>query len=199
MNRGRILAIALISLFHWVSCSLAIEYTITDLGTLGSDPESKAYAINNLGQVVGYSAPVQGPEAGRRGFLWDNGTMVDLGTLGGDHSEAYGINDLGQVVGRSSTPVGENHGHAFIWQDNSMRDLGTLGGWWSEAYGINNGGLVVGYARTIDNDADAFQWEDNGNGGTMTGGPGDSSRAYGVNESAQVVGFSLRSGIPGHR
>jgi len=48
----------------------AVEYYITDLGTLGSDPQSKAFGINDYGQVVGYSGMVQGPEEGRRAFLW---------------------------------------------------------------------------------------------------------------------------------
>ena len=57
--------------------------SVTDLGNLGSQMFNFAQAINDPGQVVGYS----GVPGGRRGpclFLWQNGVMTDLGTLAGD-------------------------------------------------------------------------------------------------------------------
>ena len=45
-------------------------------------------SINNNGQVVGENGS-------NRAFLFSNGTMTDLGTLGGSQSVAYGINDSG--------------------------------------------------------------------------------------------------------
>lgn len=50
-------------------------YVVTDLGTLGTLQSAQAYDINEAGQVVGY--------AGNHAFLWQNGVMTDLGTLGG--------------------------------------------------------------------------------------------------------------------
>jgi probable HAF family extracellular repeat protein len=46
-------------------------------------------------------------------FLWENGAMTDLGTLGGNYSVAVVINERGQVVGYSLTASGEEH--AFLW------------------------------------------------------------------------------------
>lgn len=71
---------------------------------------------------------------GQRAFVWQNGKITDLGTLGGTKSIATGINNLGQIVGYSSINSGQNH--AFLWQNGKMTDLGTLGGEWSEAYSI---------------------------------------------------------------
>ena len=77
------------------------EYMTIDLGTLGGS-WSSARAINEAGQVVGYSATASGDT---RAFLWD-GTMYDLGTLGGDRSMAYRVNAVGQVAGQAATASG---------------------------------------------------------------------------------------------
>lgn len=120
-------------------------------------------------------------------FLWANGTMMDLGTLGGDHSRAVAINDRGQTVGSSTTASGESH--AFLWENGEMRDLGTLGGTTSSATAINNRGQVVGVSRTASGEEHPFLWE---NGemrdlGTL-GGPRGEAKA--INERGQVVGES---------
>jgi probable HAF family extracellular repeat protein len=91
---------------------------IRDLGTLGGK-NSHAVAINELGQVIGWSETGELYEQQgvvvpvRHAFLWQDGIMYDLGTH--DHfygypftppfpfSEAAAINDKGQVAGNSLT------------------------------------------------------------------------------------------------
>jgi probable HAF family extracellular repeat protein len=84
-----------------------------DLGTLGGD-DSRAYAINTFGQVVGYSQTSSGgPE---HAFVWDTSHgMQDLGALEGPNSEATAINDAGQVSGVDGVGTYPDHSHAFLW------------------------------------------------------------------------------------
>jgi probable HAF family extracellular repeat protein len=46
-------------------------------------------------------------------FVWQNGKLTDLGTLGGRDSDTTGINDHGQIVGSSTTKKGR--AHAVVW------------------------------------------------------------------------------------
>ena len=55
--------------------------------------------INSSGQVVG-SAYID--QAQSHAFVWQNGVMTDLGTLGGEMSRPAAINEHGQVAGVSS-------------------------------------------------------------------------------------------------
>ena len=116
--------------------------TITDLGTLGGS-WSEAHAINEAGQIVGWSTTVAGEP---RAVLWHNGTMTELGTLGGTQSQALDINEAGQIVGWSTTAAGEPR--AVLWHNGTITDLGTLGGTWSQGFGINDTGQVVGLSFT---------------------------------------------------
>ena len=118
--------------------SIAVEYEIVDLGTLGGN-RSYAYGINDSGQVVGRSYTASGDQ---HAFLWTpGGGMQDLGTLGEYYSEAKCINNAGQIAGKSvMTSIGSR---ACLWTlEGGMQTLGILGGNWgfSEAYG--HGGIV---------------------------------------------------------
>jgi probable HAF family extracellular repeat protein len=64
---------------------------MTDLRTLGGS-YSAAYGINGLGQIVGESQPSGGSPT--HAFLWQNGTMLDIG-----EGSARGINGSGWIVG----------------------------------------------------------------------------------------------------
>jgi probable HAF family extracellular repeat protein len=122
--------------------------TMTDLGTLPGTTRSRAYGINNNGQIVGSSYTDSNQD---HAFLYSGGTMTSLGTLGGTYSYAYGINDRGQIVGSSQTNPGswsDGPYHAFLYSGDTKTDLGTLGGTSSWAYGINNNGQIVGSSQT---------------------------------------------------
>src|SRR3954454_4834140 len=86
-------------LLAWSHCvSAEALYSVTDLGTLGGG--GFGLGINNAGQVVGSSATSTGAE---HAFLYSNGQMQDVGTLGGHVSQGTGIGDMGQVRGTAAT------------------------------------------------------------------------------------------------
>src|SRR5688500_15999818 len=151
---------------------------------LGAFDEVNAADINDRGHVVGW---IQSSDD-IYGFVWKNGEITPLDTLGGVYSSGNGINNLGEIVGSAITV--EGYSHAVIWKNGSITDLGTLGGDTSEAEDINENSQVVGSSRIANAFYHhAFLWEKDIMIDLGTLG-GQESYAYGINERGQVVGKS---------
>ena len=190
---------------------LPVTYHWTSIGTLGGD-ESRAYDINNAGQVVGYCRHADGS---REAVIWndtnddnvcDPGEVNSLGTLGGSESGAYGINESGQVTGWSWTTGDATH-EAMLWTDSDgdwqydpgeLTGLGDLGGDKSRAYGINDSGQVTGFSLVASGRRRAMRWTDGD--GDWSGDPGEMVNlgglggvhtfGFGINSVGHVVGES---------
>ena len=135
---------------------------ITQLPTFVSsgvvDPDGAATAINDNGQIVGISGTCDtsvGAFSAKHALLWENGTVISLGNLGGQGwNTPMAINRRGDtIVGFSDLPGDVSGGvltpnfHAFIWTKESgkMTDIGVLpGDTLSEALDVNDQGQVVG-------------------------------------------------------
>jgi probable HAF family extracellular repeat protein len=200
------------------------DRSIVNLGTLGGNC-SAAYSVNSRGQVVGgaLNSIPENPDFATfisvdcqattqvRAFRWQNGSMQDLGTLGGNDATAMQVNEGGQIVGTSYTSTRANDttglptAHPFLWKNGEMTDLGSLGGTWAAPGNIvgvgftqvlNDSGEVAG-TSFLAGDAvqHAFLWS---NGkmidlGTLGGLKSD---AAALNNKRQVVGSARVSDTP---
>jgi probable HAF family extracellular repeat protein len=142
-------------------------------------------------------------------FLWQNGVMTALPTLGGNNGEAFAVNNRGQVAGVAETGVPDPTCtppavlgfEPVLWENGQVQQqLPTVSGDPDGfATAINDNGQAVGATA---NCSEIFQglrrhavlWEsgtptDLGSfGGTMN------NQALNLNDRAQVVGYS---GLPG--
>lgn len=162
---------------------------MVDLGTLPGADEAWEPAINDRGEVAGYSSgnPLPYPHA----FRWAAASGIeDLGafTSGPDStSQANALNDDGMVAGNSLT-AGLGY-HAFAWtRANGMVDIDTLGTTYSAPVAVGAKGQVAGNFFVDGGHTRVFVW-------TRAGGMRDIGTAG--REDAWMVAMSSGGRISG--
>ncbi len=198
-----VLAITLISSLGFFSPSVAAASWIMNsngegLRSLGPGP-LVATGIKDAGQVVGFAKTETDGGLAFHAFITGlNGVGVTyLYSVENRNSTATAINATGRIVGSDYFTAS-----AFMTGPNGvgMTDLGTLPlgiSYTSYAFGINAAGQVVGWSNidySFGFNPHAFITGPNGvhmtDLGTLSGGDGGSSFATGINDTAQVVGYS---------
>jgi probable HAF family extracellular repeat protein len=172
---------------------------VEHIGTFGND-YSPINAINNSGVATGYSG-YPGPVGLNyfHAFIYQNGTLQDIGTLDGIDAEydsaGNDINDLGQVAGWSGT-------RPFLYSGGSMLDLGALGAYGGYANALNEDAVVVGYSAssltpggTVEH---GFLWDDGAivdlNTLLANRGSWEITNAQDINEAGQILGTACLGG-----
>ena len=195
--------------------SISIDKLNIPLGTLGGPNSSINWnGINDPGEAVGMSETTVPDPNGEDlcgfgthliclPFLWRNGVMSALPTVGGNNGQASAINNRGQVVGYAENgildatcPPGITNNFVdlpVLWTKGKAQALPTIG---SDpdgvAYGINNQGQAVGYSGTCTAANYGVLWDH----GTVIALPplGDPGAvAYAINSHGQIVGQAVDS------
>jgi probable HAF family extracellular repeat protein len=167
-----------------------------DMGTIGVDTQSIAYAINDAGAVVGvsYNYGDLQPNA----FMWQAGTLTPLGQF-----SPRDVNAAGVIVGHRTMFNAQSLWveQACRWMGGSLVDLNSLGGYSSQAFAINTAGEIAGESQLSDNmTVRACLWL-NGTPhdlGSLAGTATAKSAALDLNSAGQVVGWSDTAAGPLH-
>ncbi len=109
-----------------------------------SPPPFNNFKMNNRGEVAGdcYNEKTE-----RRCFLWSNGKLQIIPSLGGRDNYFGGLNDKGEVVGKADTTLFDRSkqpiAQAFLWRKGRMQNLTPDNEYGSAAIHIDNQSRVV--------------------------------------------------------
>jgi probable HAF family extracellular repeat protein len=159
-------------------------YTVTPLGTLGGS-SGDVRAINNKGQVVGYSLNRRNEG---NAYVSTRGAMQTLHPANAGTSAAAGINDAGVIAGTLETG---GVTQAVRFTNRQPQPVQALGGAGSEAVAINNAGQVAGTGTlpgsTVRHAFVSTPWGGVRDLGTLGGA---NSVAADINDSGSVTGHA---------
>jgi probable HAF family extracellular repeat protein len=172
--------------------SAQVTYDVIPLPSRVGHARIAAESISNKNTVVGTASgtPAQG-------FIWRNGTLMRLPTLGGTCSYGNGISEVEHVVGTSCVPGDAVH-HATLWRGGQTIDLDTFGGAGSGALRINRHDNITGTITELDGSFHGFFWS-NGTWSDIGGLGGAQTIPLGINDADIVAGQSDISVVPDPR
>ena len=180
---------------------------MTPIAPASGYTDAFAAQINASGQLVGYnynSKPDANGQLQESAFFYDKTTDKSLVLNNAikqtfptaTESYAIGINNNGQIVGA----VYANSANGFGWQPfiYSGGAVSKFTGGFGYPEAINSAGVAVGQAADgsyipVGTQALKFAGGVSSSIGTLGGSAGDSSVAYGINDSGLIVGASTTS------
>jgi probable HAF family extracellular repeat protein len=204
-----------------------------DLGTLGGPNSGVLWPVkNDRGIITGISQTAQPDPLGERwscsaffpaatatghqclGFVWQDGAMRPLPTLGGTNGFATGANNKGEIVGWAENTVHDPscvppqvlQFRAVLWGPGTgqIRELPPLSGdTASAATALNNRGQVVGISGICDRAVGRFSaihavlWQNGEPTDLGTIGGVAWNTPMSINQRGDVVGFANASAAAG--
>ena len=102
---------------------------VSELKGIPSDAASAALDINGLGNIVGWVDKLDGDTTSRMAVMLSlDSDPVELGVIGGSHSEAVAVSEQGLVVGNSTTADDQTDLNAigvaaFSWNEGTLTPL----------------------------------------------------------------------------
>ena len=171
------------------------RYTVTDLGALEGDGFSGAYALNDNGQVVGWSGTSYDLMGLRhtRAFLWQGERMQEIALPPtAPHPAAYRINNKGQVLIKAVMLLngffsGSFPDYAYVWQAGELKTRALYG-----AVDFNNKGQVLTHYLLRDAPKPHYVvalWQGDRQILTFEAPPGHAQGfAHAMNDNGQIVG-----------
>lgn len=173
---------------------LWVDGVMLNLGTLPTGAASTAADVNAAGACAGWSNLL--PSLAEHAVRWGQGGIMDLGTLGGQHSYSKAINARGEIAGWSYDVMFNQYG--FLYSGGVMLPLVPLAGSFTcSAEAINNRGVAAGrsYLGGIGAPYHAVTWQSGSvlDLGTLIGATGF-SEARDINDLGDVVGTSSVTG-----
>ncbi len=174
-------------LFHYANGTVQ---SLNPFGVWDPMATGSANAVNESREVVGSASNGTAGHAFLLRLPATSGAL-DLHPAGATSSSAVAINDLGEVVGLVTT-AGDTHG--VLWQSTvagvvQMKDLEAELGRDFSPSALNNNGVVVGES-VVEGRGHAVRLGDGVLTDLGTLG-GVSSKAVGVNDSGQIVGYAV--------
>ena len=199
-----------LTLQMWSSSYGQVRYTVIDVDT-SAGSVVRALAINKFGHVVGYSQTgaflyrngvvtdlvtngdargisdsddVIGYITSQHGYLYKNGTIIDLTNVLGAVGTGNAINGTGDIAGADSLG-------AFLYKGGIVTDLSAIVGPGGSAFGINDLDDVVGTASHADTCSCLYAYLYKSGAVTDLGTLGGSfTSPHAVNNADHVVGSS---------
>lgn len=189
-NKGEIVGRCLVNSFQGITRPFLVSARgMEDLGTLDNDLGGVASAINDRGDIVGYSNPGSIYDDAR-GAMWNGpGKIVQIGNCSNQwcDTQANAINNDGDIAGTSN-------GAAFVrWHDGSLRDIGSLvGAYFTTAVGINERGEVVGvsYFSGASGKSRSFIWTASGGMREITIPGKTDVQVTDINNKGEIIGIA---------